>query len=75
MTKQSDAENIVESNKKKADHAKAVEMRKRAIESIRSTRKRKGVDEVEDEENAQPKPKITRRSGGETIAYLREVGR
>ena len=27
---------------------------------------------VEDEENAQPKPKITRKSGGQTIAYLRE---
>ena len=72
MEKESDAENTVESNKKKADHAKAVEMRKRAMESIRSTQKRKGADEVEDEENAQPKPKITRRSGGETIAYLRE---
>ena len=33
---------------------------------------RKGGDEVEDDENAQPKPKITRRSGGETTAYLRE---
>ena len=72
MEKESDAENTAESNKKKADHAKAVEMRKRAMESIRSTQKRKGSDEVEDEENAQAKPKITRRSGGETIAYLRE---
>ena len=35
MEKESDAENTVESNKKKADHAKAVEMRKRAMESIR----------------------------------------
>ena len=67
MEKESDAENTVESNKKKADHATAVEM-----ESSRSTQKRKGGDEVEDEENAQAKPKITRRSGGETIAYLRE---
>ena len=72
MEKESDAENTVESNKKKADHANAVEMRKRAIESIRSTQKRKGGDEVEDEENAQPKPKITMKSGGETMAYLRE---
>ena len=69
--KESDAENTVESNQKKADHAKAVEMRKRAMARIRS-RKRKGGDEVEDEENAQPKPKITRKSGGETMAYLRE---
>lgn len=71
MEKESDAENTVDSNKKKADHAKAVEMRKRAMESIRSTQKRKEGDEVNDEENAQTKPKITR-SGGETIAYLRE---
>ena len=56
MKKESDAENTVESNKKKA------------MGRIRSTQKRKGGDEVEDEENAQPKPKITRRSGGETIA-------
>ena len=69
--KESDAENTVESNQKKADHAKAVEMRKRAMARIRS-RKRKGGDEVEDEENAQPKPKITRKSGGETMEYLRE---
>ena len=62
----------LKATKKKADHANAVEMRKRAIESIRSTQKRKGGDEVEDEENAQPKPKITRKSGGETMAYLRE---
>ena len=57
MEKESDAENTVESNKKKADHAKAVEMRKRAMESIRSTQKRKEGDEVEDEENAQTKAK------------------
>lgn len=72
MEKESDAENTVESNKKKADHAKPVEMQKTEMESIRSTQKRKRGDAVEDEENAQPKPKITRKSGGETMAYLRE---
>ena len=72
MEKESDAENTVESNKKKADHAKPVEMQKTEMESIRSTQKRKRGDAVEDEENAQPKPKITMRSGGETAAYLRE---
>ena len=72
MEKESDAENTVESNKKKADHAKPVEMQKREMESICSIQKRKRGDEVEDEENAQPKPKITRRSGGETVTYLRE---
>ena len=72
MEKESDAENTVESNKKKADHAKPVEMQNREMESICSTQKRKRGDEVEDEENAQPKPKITRKSGGETMEYLRE---
>ena len=42
IEKESDAENTVESNNKKADHAKAVEMRKRAMESIRSTQKSRG---------------------------------
>ena len=39
---------------------------------MRSTQKRKDGDEVEDVENAQPKRKVTRRSGGDTVAYLRE---
>lgn len=41
--------------RKKEDSAKAVEMRNRAMESMRSTQKRKDGDEVEDVENAQPK--------------------
>ena len=61
------AEDIVE-NDKKADNAKAMEMRNRALESLGKTQKRQ---RNEDEENAKPKQK-SRRSGGDTIAYLRE---
>ena len=72
LEKEADAENSLEVDKKKEDSAKAVEMRNRAMESMRSTQKRKDGDEVEDVENAQPKRKVTRRSGGDTVAYLRE---
>ena len=43
----------------------------RAMESMRSTQKRKQGDEDKDAENV-PKPKIKRRNGGDTVAYLRE---
>ena len=69
--KEAVAEDTLDSNKKKADNAKAVDMRKRAMESLNSTRKRKG-DEGEEMENAKSKPKSSRRSGADTIAYLRE---
>ena len=72
LEKEADAENSLEVDKKKEDSAKAVEMRNRAMESMRSTQKRKDGDEVEDVENAQPKRKVTRKSGGDTVAYLRE---
>ena len=72
MEKEADAENSLEVDKKKENSAKAVEMRSRAKEYMRSTQKRKDGDEVEDVENAQPKRKVTRRSGGDTVAYLRE---
>ncbi|CAH3123504.1 unnamed protein product, partial [Porites lobata] len=62
------AEDTVENDKKKLDNAKAVEMRNRALESLGKTQKRQ---RNEDEENAKPKQK-SRRSGGDTIAYLRE---
>ena len=71
MEKEAD-ENSLEVDKKKENSAKAVEMRSRAKEYMRSTQKRKDGDEVEDVENAQPKRKVTRRSGGDTVAYLRE---
>ena len=72
LEKEADAENSLEVDKKKENSAKAVEMRNRAKENMRSTQKRKDGDEVEDVENAQPKRKVTRRSGGDTVAYLRE---
>ena len=60
------------SKRKKADNAKAVEMQNTAMESMHSTLKRKEGDEVKDVQNVQPKPKLTRRSGGDTVTYLRE---
>ena len=62
------AEDTVENDKKKADNAKAMELRNRALESLGKTQKRQ---RNEDEENAKPKQK-SRRSGGDTIAYLGE---
>ena len=62
------AEDSVENDKKKVGNAKAVEMRNRALESLGKTQKRQRNEE---EENAKPKQK-SRRSGGDTIAYLRE---
>ena len=69
--KEAVAEDTLDSNKKKADNAKAVDMQKMAMESLSSTRKRKS-DEGEEMENAKSKPKSSRRSGADTIAYLRE---
>ena len=67
LGKETDTENTLQIDKRKEDNAKAVEMRNRAMESMRSTKKRKEGDQVEDVENAQLKPKIARRSGGETV--------
>lgn len=69
--KEADAGNTLESGKKKSDPAMAVKMRKGAMESMPPTQKRIGVGEVvDDDENAQAKRNIKRRSGGETIGYL-----
>lgn len=65
---ESDAENTVDSHKKKADNANT-EMQQRAMERIRSTQKRNG-GVVEDEEYAQQKPNIIKRIGGETVALF-----
>ena len=65
--KEATAEDTVESDKK-ADNVKAVEMRNRALESLGGTQKRQHSEE---EENVKPKQK-SRRSGGDTIAHLRE---
>ena len=71
LEREADAENTLETDKKRVDNAKAVEMRNRAMESMRSTQKRKQGDEDKDAENA-PKLNITRRSGGDTLTYPRE---
>lgn len=65
--KEAVAEDTVENDKKKADNAKAVEMRNRALESLGGTQKR----QRNKEENVKPKRKCPR-SGGDTVAYLRE---
>ena len=75
-TNMSDVEKALEEIlEKEADNAKAVETWNRAMESMRSTLKspkRKVDDEVKDVENGQLKPKVIRRSGGDTVSYLRE---
>ena len=71
LEKEADAENTLPTDKKRVDSVKAVEMRNRAMESMRTTQKRNQGDEDKDVENA-PKPKKTRRSGGDIVAYLRE---
>ena len=66
--KEAVAEDTVQNDKKKVDNAKAVEMRNRALESLSGTQKRQRNEE---QENEKPRSK-SRRSGGDTIAYLRE---
>ena len=67
LKKVADAENTLAMDKKRVD----IEMWNRAMESMRTTQKRKQGDEDKDAENA-PKPKQTMRSGGDTVTYLRE---
>ena len=56
LEKEADAENTLPTDKKRVDNVKAVEMRNRAMESMRTTQKRNQGDEDKDVENA-PKPK------------------
>ena len=58
-----------QNDKKKEDSAKAAEMRNRALENLGGTRKRQRKDEVQNE--TAPRAE-SRRSGGYTVAYLRE---
>ena len=62
------AEDTVDNDKKKLNNAKAVEIINRALEILSRTQKRL---QNEDEENAKRKQK-SRRSGGDTVAYLGE---
>ena len=66
--KEAAAEGTIENEKKKADNAKAAQMRNRALESLSGTQKRQRSKE---EEKVKPKQK-SRRSGGDTNAYFRE---
>lgn len=77
VEKETLAESETESNstKKKADNAKATEMRNRAMENMSSTQKRNATSSKQkddDDDETEDKPKKTRRSGSDTIAYLRE---
>ena len=58
-----------QNDKKKVDSAKAAETRNRALENLGGTQKRQRKDEVENETEGRTK---LRRSGGDTVAYLRE---
>ena len=56
LEKEADAENTPATDKKRVDNVKAVKMRNRAMESMRTTQKRNQGDEDKDVEIA-PKPK------------------
>ena len=62
-------EEKTQNDKKKVDSAKAVEMRNRALKNLDGTQKGQRKQEVENE--TAPRAK-TRRSGGDTVAQLRE---
>ena len=67
--KEAVVEETTQNDKKKVDRAKAAEMRNRALENLGGTQKRQRKDEVESETEERAK---RRRSGGDTVAYLRE---
>ena len=67
--KEAVVEETAQNDKKKVDGAKAAEMRYRAPENLGGTQKRQRKDEVENETASRAK---RRRSGSDTVAYLRE---
>lgn len=70
-----ESETASNSTKKKADNAKATEMCNRAMENMSLTQKRNATSSKQkddDDNETEDKPKKTRRSGSDTIAYLRE---
>ncbi|XP_029209096.1 uncharacterized protein LOC114972841 [Acropora millepora] len=73
LEKEAAAENTLPTDKKRVDNVKAVEMRNRAMESMRTTQKSNQGDEDKDVENA-PKPKKTKnkKEWWGPVAYLRE---
>ncbi|CAH3038005.1 unnamed protein product, partial [Pocillopora meandrina] len=62
-------ETVVEETAQNDENAKAAEMRYRALKNLGGTQKRQRKDEVENETAARAK---RRRSGSDTMAYLRE---
>ena len=69
VEKEAVVEETAQNDKKKVDSAKAAETRYRAIENLGGTQKRQRKDEVENETASRAK---RRRSGSDTVAYLRE---
>ena len=69
VEKEAVVEEIAQNNKKKVNCAKVAEMRYRALENLSRSQKRQRKDEVENETAARVK---LRRSGSDTVAYLRE---
>lgn len=74
LEKEADAENTLATDKKRVDNAKAVEMRNRAMESMRTTQKRNQDDEDKDVENAtKPKKKQEGVVGKQWHTYVRRM--
>ena len=69
VEKETVVEETAQNDEKKVDNAKAAEMRYRVLENLGGTQKRQRKDEVENETAARAK---RRRSGSDTVAYLRE---
>ena len=69
VEKETVVEETAQNDEKKINSAKAAEMRYRALENLGGTQKRQRKDEVENETAARAK---RRRSGSDTVAYLRE---
>ena len=69
VEKEAVVEETAQNDKKKVDSAKAAETRYRALENLGGTQKRQRKDEAENETAARAK---RRRSGSDTVAYLRE---
>ena len=67
--KETVVEETAQNDEKKVDNAKAAEMRYRVLENLGGTQKRQRKDEVENETASRAK---RRRSGSDTVAYLRE---
>ena len=69
VEKEAVVEETAQNDKKKVDSAKVAEMRYRTLENLLRTQKRQKKDEVENETGVSAK---RRRSGSDTVAYLRE---